>query len=121
MNIYTGTLTNVKDYPSAEEEKVLKTHPKDNADMIDAELSYYCQNYGRLRKYCGETGSVVNGDQNERWVYECIAAIIFRAPPPAPPRKGLTDNESSNSSSSSFVCDCVSIPSKVMDCYMTTV
>ncbi|XP_074026043.1 adenylate kinase 8 [Leptinotarsa decemlineata] len=117
INAFTGSMTNIRNDLRDNHEKVLKTHPKDDISMIDAELDYYCQNYGPIRKYCGGTASVVNGDQNERWVYECILGIIMRAPPAAPSRKSLTDLDSS-SSGTSVGCSCLEVPSKVIDCYI---
>ncbi|KAG5875305.1 hypothetical protein JTB14_028455 [Gonioctena quinquepunctata] len=115
INVFTGSTTNIEEAePPADNKKVLKTHPKDVVDMIDAELEYYCQNYGLLRKYCGGTANIVNGDQNERWVNECIMASILRAPPAAPPRKGLADVGISSPSDTSGSYGClIDIPSKL--------
>ncbi|VEN43191.1 unnamed protein product [Callosobruchus maculatus] len=119
VNVYSGSVTNIEEHPKAVEEKTLKTHPKDDESVIDAELKYYCEQYGNLRKYCGPTASFVNGDQNERWVHECILGIILRAPIAAPPRKGLADL--ANSSSSSSACSCVSVPTTVLDAFVRKV
>ncbi|RZB40560.1 adenylate kinase 8, partial [Asbolus verrucosus] len=118
VNVRTGSITNIKENPEAEATKELKSHPKDNLEFIDAELSYYCENYGDLKKYCGASAHCINGDQAERWVYETILAIITRAPPPFIPRKPLQD---SSSSVSLDVCCCSPIPSQVLDCYTTNV
>lgn len=117
-NVFTGSSTNIKNDPAAEHEKTLKIHPKDDENLIESEMNYYCQNYGPLRKYCGETAAVVNADQDERWVYENITGILMRRVPPVAPRKGIDNTALLSSSSGSFDCECVSVPSKVMDSYV---
>ncbi|XP_044258974.1 adenylate kinase 8 [Tribolium madens] len=117
INVHTGSVTNIKQHPEAEVTKELKPHPKDNKEFIDAELSYYCENYGDLKKYCGASAHCVNGDQAERWIYETIIAIISRAPSPHNPRRPLVDV--SSSSVSLDACCCSPIPSQILDCYNT--
>lgn len=91
VNMHTGSLTNLIESPESVYYKHLKVHPKDKIQMINAELNYYCENYGGLRNYCGGTGIVINGDQPKRWVYEHIVAAIIRASPPFPPRDPCVD------------------------------
>ncbi|KAF5270365.1 hypothetical protein FQR65_LT05553 [Abscondita terminalis] len=86
VNVYTGSATDLLDHHDFFMNKILATHPKDGSSIVEAELEYYCENYGILRSYCGETAVVVNGDQPQRWVYECICAVIVRAAPSCPPR-----------------------------------
>ncbi|CAH1160262.1 unnamed protein product [Phaedon cochleariae] len=122
VNVHTGSQTDVKQFPEAEVEKILLTHPKDDLEMIDAELEWYCRNYGPLRKYCGGTASVVNGDQNERWVNECVCAVILKGPLGAPPRRGLADVEERSSDDSADDCACLSeVPSKILDSFILKV
>ncbi|CAH1107765.1 unnamed protein product [Psylliodes chrysocephalus] len=119
FNVVTGSVIDIEKNPAAAEEKQLAIHPRNNILLVDAELDFYCQNYGSLRKYCGSTASVVNGDLNERAIHEYIIAIILRAPPAGDPRKGITEEDQKTSSSgSSDVCDCPVIASKVMDCFI---
>lgn len=115
-NIYTGSATNIKQKPSADEEKVLRIHPRDHIDMINAELNFYCENYGAIRKYCGSTASVVNANQSERHVHEFITAVLIRSAPSGAPRSGVTDEDSSSSSDDQ--CVCLPIPKEVADCYV---
>lgn len=41
INVYTGSITNIKQHPEAEAEKRLEPHPKDDKDFIDAEVCPY--------------------------------------------------------------------------------
>ncbi|KAB0801640.1 hypothetical protein PPYR_03826 [Photinus pyralis] len=86
INVHTGSVTNLMDNRDLVIQKLLATHPKDNIDALEAELKYYCEHYGSLKKYCGQTATVINGNQPQRWVYESICAIIVRAAPACPPR-----------------------------------
>lgn len=115
INVSTGSSYNINDTTESSDTKLLKTHQRDNVDLINAELNYFCENYGPLRNYCGGTASVVNADQSERLVHECICAIIMRAPPQSPPRKGLTDLDTLSSESTN--CDCIYVPSDVVDTF----
>lgn len=87
VNAFTGTITNIVEDPESLLYKRLNIHPKDKRVVIEAELTYYCEQYGAIRNYCGCTATVVNANQSERWVYECIAAIISRGSPICPPRQ----------------------------------
>ena len=49
-------------------------------------MQYYCSQYGAMRKYCGESANFINADQPERWVHECILAVIMRDLPISSPR-----------------------------------
>ncbi|KAK4883554.1 hypothetical protein RN001_006873 [Aquatica leii] len=103
VNVNTGSVSNVLDHHEFFMNKVLATHPKDAPSVVEAELQFYCENYGSLRSYCGESAAVVNGDQLQRWVYESICSIIVRAAPACPPRN---PNKVENDSVS---CTCPSI------------
>lgn len=116
INIHTGSTTNIKGNSDVEQEKTLRTHPKDHMDMINAELHFYCENYGSFRKYCGNTASLVNAAQTDRHVHEYITAILLRSLPVGPPRIGISDLESSVSSDDQS--QCLPIPKPVFDCFV---
>lgn len=116
INVYTGSKINVAGNSSADQEKTFRTHPKDETDITDAELNYYCEHYGSLRKYCGTTASFVNADQSERHVNEYITAVMLRGSPPGPPRTGITNLASSSSSDDQ--CDVLSLQKQVRDCFI---
>ncbi|XP_057671858.1 adenylate kinase 8 isoform X1 [Diorhabda carinulata] len=118
LNTITGSLVNIKENPTAEKEKELVLHPKDDIHMINAELNYYCQNYGSLRKYCGPTAKIVNGDLSIRAVNETITAIILRASTAFPPRKGMSAEDTKSMSSSDDSCGCPVVSSKIVDCFI---
>lgn len=87
INVFTGSVTRLNEAdPDVLTSKRLQYHPKDKADLINAELQFYCTQYGALRKYCGGTAAVVNADQPERWVYENILAAVMRDLPIVTPR-----------------------------------
>lgn len=96
--------------------KVLKKHPKDTLEMIQAEHDFYCENYGSIKKYCGDTLMVVNGDQHERWVYECILGYLVGGNPVGKPRKGFGTEIPEVCS-----CDCVKVPPKVAKTYVLSI
>ncbi|KAF5286400.1 hypothetical protein FQA39_LY16320 [Lamprigera yunnana] len=108
VNTNTGSITNLLDNEELLTSKILTTHPKDRSSIIEAEFQHYCENYGSLRKYCGETALVVNGDQPQRWVYECICAIIVRDAPSCPPRNPCKKDQESAAPSCSKLCSCKS-------------
>ncbi|XP_030765971.1 adenylate kinase 8 [Sitophilus oryzae] len=121
LNVYTGSVTklapdNAKEDDPTGKKKVLQTHPRDVEDLIDAEHRFYCENYGSIKKYCGETVMVVNGDQSDRWVHETITAHVVGANPPGSPRKGFGKEIPDVCS-----CDCINVPGKVAKTYMLTV
>lgn len=117
INVYTNSSTNMLENSSLEREKIYKSHPKDELDMVNAELNFFCENYGSLRKYCGGTASYVNGNQSERFVFEIISAILLREAPGGPPRDGIRYLNCSSSSSSDS-CGCVPLPQHVADCFI---
>ncbi|XP_072392177.1 adenylate kinase 8-like [Diabrotica undecimpunctata] len=119
INTATGQ-TAKKDSSDHENDKEFVNHPKFDSNLINAEINYYCQNYGALRKYCGGTASIVNGDLNERVVNETISAIVLRAAPAAPPRKGLSAQDDLSSTSSDDSCGCPVVLSKIMDAFVKT-
>ncbi|KAK5650447.1 hypothetical protein RI129_001476 [Pyrocoelia pectoralis] len=97
FNMHTGSVIHLLENRDLVMQKLLATHPKDNADVLEAELKYYCEQYGSIKKYCGQTAAVINGNQPHRWVYETICAIIIQASPACPPRnpcKLETDSDS---------------------------
>lgn len=100
INVITGTTTNIIEEPESLVHKRLNLHPKDKRNIIDAELTYYCEQYGAIRNYCGCTASIVNANQSQRWVYECITAIIARGSSTCPPRQPCIENKDSIGSSS---------------------
>lgn len=127
INAYTGSVTNVipplKDSEESNkissnnlDKKVLKQHPKDALELIQAEHDFYCQNYGSIKKYCGDTAMLVNGEQHERWVFECILGHIVGANPSGPPRKGFGMEIPQVCS-----CQCINIPDKVTKTYAVTI
>ncbi|XP_025834323.1 adenylate kinase 8 [Agrilus planipennis] len=96
INVFTGSETDIKLNPELTIGKKLAVHPKDRIEVINAEITYYCENYGYMRNYCGETATVINANQSERWVFECIAALITQASPNCPPRNPCKGSEGSD-------------------------
>ncbi|XP_017776127.1 PREDICTED: adenylate kinase 8 [Nicrophorus vespilloides] len=93
-NVDTGSVTKLEeDLIMDITAKRLGVHPKDKSSLIQAELQYYCTNYGAMRKYAGGTASVVNADQPERWVHESITAAIMRDIPICIPRDPFEGDE----------------------------
>lgn len=108
VNAYTGSISNIVDEAQERPEnlinKLLNIHPKDKKEMIEAELTYYCEQYGPIRNYCGNTATIVNANQSKRWIYECICAIISRGTPTCPPRQPCPiDKESATRSSTTSI------------------
>ncbi|CAG9770792.1 unnamed protein product [Ceutorhynchus assimilis] len=112
---YKGSNVDLKSTANEEKKAVIvsdRKHPKDSMDIVQAEHDFYCNNYGRIKAYCGETLMIVKADQSERRVYECILGYIVGANPMGPPRKGFGVEIPEVCS-----CDCINIPPKVMKAY----
>lgn len=52
-----------------------------------------------MRSYCGQTATVINADQPQRWVFEGILATVARTAPACPPRNPYSEDKSDVSSS----------------------
>ncbi|GJQ88255.1 hypothetical protein Trydic_g13243 [Trypoxylus dichotomus] len=101
-NMYTNSGVNITKLTENENIHELKSHPRDSAGVIEAEITYYCEQYGAIRNYCGETGHTINADQPERWVFESILAVLVREDLSAPPRNPCLQEEDKFSSSSNL-------------------
>ncbi|XP_019877492.1 adenylate kinase 8 [Aethina tumida] len=113
-NIYTGSITNVKEDSKAFIEKELRLHPKNEESLITAELYYYCENYGAMKKYCGNTAFIINADQDSLSVFNCILSAITKALPPGITRSGLIEKLPNITDS----CICIPVPDHVMNCFI---
>lgn len=89
----TGSKVDIKQQGYITKNKEIEQHPKDKSNIVNSENIYYCEQYPKLREYCGGTSYVVNANQQERWVHESIMAIIRRESNPCPPRKPFENVE----------------------------
>ncbi|ENN77093.1 hypothetical protein YQE_06428, partial [Dendroctonus ponderosae] len=120
VNVHTGSVTDfnpakVGESRAAPSKGAWRPHPKDFLGLIQAEHDFYCQNYGSIKKYCGDTMLVVNGEQSERWVFECIVGHLVGSSPPGAARKGFGPDIPEVCS-----CECINVPSKVAKAYAMT-
>lgn len=133
-NVHTGSITNVKEDSKAFIEKELRLHPKNEESLITAEvkyfrrfvlnifkyyiiyfqLYYYCENYGAMKKYCGNTAFIINADQDSLSVFNCILSAITKALPPGITRSGLIEKLPNITDS----CICIPVPDHVMNCFI---
>ncbi|XP_045469391.1 adenylate kinase 8 [Harmonia axyridis] len=123
INIDTGSGVNLLDKERVKGKK-LELHPKDRENIVNSEHTYYCEKYPQLRDYCGGTASVVNGDQQRRWVNECMIGIIVRESPPCPPRKPFEDEpmpaRPPKLEDMFALCKCGPYPPQMKDMFITT-
>ncbi|KAK9884485.1 hypothetical protein WA026_007327 [Henosepilachna vigintioctopunctata] len=122
INVDTGSTVKINDR-SQTEGKTLELHPKDKENLVKSEHLYYCEQYAALRDYCGGTASILNADQQVKWVHENILGIILRESPPHPPRKPFEDEMTpqwpSNIDDLFASCKCGPFPPQMKDMYIT--
>ncbi|KRT78911.1 hypothetical protein AMK59_7453, partial [Oryctes borbonicus] len=104
-NVYTGSVVNITKLTEDDITDEFKSHPKDSNAVLEAEITYYCEQYGAMRNYCGDTAHAINSDQPERWVYESILTVLMGEDLTAPPRNPCLQEEDKSSSNLSQTTD----------------
>ncbi|KAL1518191.1 hypothetical protein ABEB36_001852 [Hypothenemus hampei] len=116
LNVAKARISRNLENSQSEQSELLKPHPKDVPELIQAEQEYFCKNYGNIKTYCGDTLVIVNGNQPERWVHECILGYVVGGNPRGLPRKGFGTDIPEVCS-----CECIRIPPRVAKTYTMTV